>query len=419
MKHRTRVLLLALLCVAGLRAAGNPGAYALTGAKIVRVSGPVIEQGTVLIRGGLIEAVGEAITPPADAWVVDCKGLTIYPGLIDAMSEWGLLNTGPTPLVPISRGPEDRPLNASYLKAADLISPNDTRIESARNWGFTTAVSFPGTNIFAGQGSVFELAGERAGEMVVADAVGQRIILRTSGTRSYPGSLLGTIAYIRQVYLDAERYRLAKSIYEKHPQGLQRPAYDRTLEGVLASPRVLLPASRSYEIERMVALATELKLPAVIYVAHEAWRSVELLKKTNTPVLLSLRFPEKPRDFNPDENEPQRFTEFREKAPGTAGLLAKAQVKFAFYSDGISNPRDLLRAVRKTLDAGLSRTDAVRALTLSAAEIYGVDDRLGSIDKGKIANLVITSGDLLDEQMKIRYVFVDGNQFIPSSTVNP
>ena len=108
----------------------------------------------------------------------------------------------------------------------------------ARNGGFTTAVTFPNSNIFSGQGSVLDLAGERAGQMVVSEAVGQLIILKTNGFRSYPGSLMGTIAYVRQIYLDADHYKLAKSIYEKHPQGLQRPAYDRTLEGVIASPRV-------------------------------------------------------------------------------------------------------------------------------------------------------------------------------------
>src|SRR4051794_4621084 len=301
-----------------LRAQG-PGTYALKDARIVRVSGPVLEHGTVILRDGLIESVAENVTPPdanipKDAWVIDCKGLTVYPGLIDALSTWGLTNTPAPPAVvaggrggrgqvtvtpPVTnvtspgsiaparpaRGPEDRPLNTAWLKAVDQIFPTDSHIETARNGGYTTAVTFPTGNIFSGQGSVIDLAGERAGQMVVADAVGQFIILRTNGFRSFPGSLMGTIAYIRQIYLDADHYKLAKSIYEKHPQGLARPEYDRTLEGVLTSPRVLLPATRDVEIERMIALAKELKLNAVLYGGHEAWRAVGLLKETNTPVL--------------------------------------------------------------------------------------------------------------------------------------
>jgi hypothetical protein len=449
-KHLSVCLaVVALLCGAlNELGAQAPGAYALENARIVRVSGPVIANGTLVVRDGLIESIGENVNVPKDAWVIDCKGLTVYPGLIDALSTWGLTNTpttgaattggrgagrgqvvaapaspvpGPISVAPPAppRGPEDRPLNAAWVKAADQIFPNDSHIETARNGGYTTAVTFPAGNIFSGQGSVIDLAGERAGQMVVAESVGQFIILRTNGFRSFPGSLMGTIAYIRQIYLDADHYRLARSIYEKHPQGLPRPPYDRTLEGVLASPRVLLPATRNVEIERMIGLAKELKLNAVLYGGHEAWRAAGLLKETNTPVLVSLRYPQRARDADPAENEPFRLLELRDKAPTAAGALAKAGVRFAFYSDGVATPKELMRAVKKAIDAGLPHDDAVRALTLSAAEIYGVEDRIGSVDKGKIANLVVTDGDLFAEQTKVKYVFVDGAKFEPRPEAPP
>ncbi|MDQ1472577.1 MAG: hypothetical protein QOJ99_4057, partial [Bryobacterales bacterium] len=401
---------LAFFSLTGLPlSAQGRGAYALRDAKIVRVSGPVIEHGTVVVRDGLIEAVGENLTPPADAWVIDCKGLTIYPGLIDSLSNWGLTNTPPaataaggggrggrggavvvtpTPTgnpaalaaltAPPSRGPEDRPSNAAYLKAADQLFPTDRAIETARNGGFTSAVTFPTGNIFSGQGTVIDLAGDRAGDMVIAEAIGQLVTVpaggRGGGGRSYPGSLMGVFAYIRQIYLDSEHYKLARSIYEKHPQGLARPAYDRTLEGVLASPRVLLPATRDVEIERMLAFAKELKLNAVLYGGHEAWRSADSLKKAGVPVLLSLKYPEKAADSDPATEESLRVLELRDKAPTSAGALAKAGVRFAFYSDGLGTPRDLMRAVRKAVDAGLTSEAALRAMTLTPAEIYGVSD---------------------------------------------
>jgi hypothetical protein len=288
----------------------------------------------------------------------------------------------------------------------------DRSIQAARNGGYTTAVAFPRGNIFSGQGSVINLAGERPGQMVIADSVGQLISLRTTG-RGFPGSLLGSIAYVRQIYLDADHYKLAKSIYDKHPEGLPRPSYDRALEGVIESSLVLLPAGNVVEIERMVALAEELKLKAVLYGVPEAWRAAELLKRANMPVLVSLKYPEKARDADPALDEPIRVLQLRGKAPSTAGALAQAGVKFAFYSDGLASPRDLMRAVKKAIDAGLNSNDAIRALTLAPAEIYGVGNRIGSIDKGKIANLVVTDGDLFAEKTKTRYVFVDGNKFEP------
>lgn len=446
MRNRFRLVLPLVglaLAAGGSADAAGPGIFALTDVRVVRVSGAVIEHGTVVIRDGLIEAVGDKATLPPGTWTIDCKGLTVYPGLVDALSTWGLVNNPaplavpgggrggrggglPTPAPVITtvsgpstpaRGPEDRPFNTSFVKAADQLYPTDNNIEAARNGGFTTAVTFPAGNIFNGQGSAIDLAGDRIGQMVVADAVGQRILLRTSGSRSYPASLMGTIAYIRQIYLDAEHYRLARSIYEKHPQGLQRPAYDRTLEGVLASPRVLLPAVRAVEMERMISLAEELKLNAVIYGGQEAWRETELLSKVKMPVLVSLRFPEKPRDMDPADEESLRLLELREKAPGTAAALAKAGIRFAFYSDGLSNPRDLRKAVKKAIDSGLSPDDALRAMTLSPAEIYGLSDKIGSIDKGKIANLVVADGDLFADSTKIRYIFVDGTMFEPPNGV--
>jgi hypothetical protein len=416
--------LLALLGTAAIGVnAQTPGTYVLRDARIVRVSGPVIERGAVVIRNGLIEAVGDNVAPPAGAWVIDCSGLTVYPGLIDALSTWGLPGAAAALAAPAGRGgaqtgaqpasgPEDRPSNVSWTKAADQIVLTDRSIQAARNGGYTTAVAFPRGNIFSGQGSVINLAGERPGQMVIADSVGQLISLRTTG-RGFPGSLLGSIAYVRQIYLDADHYKLAKSIYDKHPEGLPRPAYDRALEGVIESSLVLLPAGNVVEIERMVALAEELKLKAVLYGVPEAWRAAELLKRANMPVLVSLKYPEKARDADPALDEPIRVLQLRGKAPSTAGALAQAGVKFAFYSDGLASPRDLMRAVKKAIDAGLNSNDAIRALTLAPAEIYGVGNRIGSIDKGKIANLVVTDGDLFAEKTKTRYVFVDGNKFEP------
>lgn len=421
--------------------AAPPQVFAIRGARIVTVSGPVIEKGIVLIRDGLIEDVGTAVSIPPDAWVIDAEGLVVYPGLIDALSSLGLseataapaqartgARTAQQPATPAqapqaetrpAQGPEDRPSNTSWLRAADIVNPSDSRLETARSAGFTTAVTFPQRGIFAGQGAVIALGGERAGQMVIASPAGLFLTLATAGFTSFPGSLMGVLAYIRQVYLDAEHYRLAKEFYARNPAGAQRPAYDRALEGVLEAPRVLLPASRAVEIDRMLRFAAELKLNAVLYGAHEAHKAADLLKKSGAPVLVSLRWPERSPDADPDQVESLRVLEFRELAPSTPAVLAKQGVRFAFYTDGIWNSRELTRAVRRAFEAGLSPQDAVRAFTLSAAEIYGVADRLGSIEKGKIANLIVTDGELFQEKTRVKYVFIDGVKYEPLPEAPP
>ena len=445
-------LVTALLLCCGLALAQSHPAVAIRNAKIVTVSGPVINKGTVVVRNGLIEAVGENVAVPADAMLVEGEGLTVYPGLIDALSTWaqpgapaaaptaaagrGGRGAAPSPTTattaaPVTtpaplpaRGPEDRPQTTSWVKIADELSPTDRRIESARSAGFTTAVTFPTRGIFGGQGAVVDLiTAEKAGEMVISSPVGQYISIgagRGFGG-GFPSSLMGYIAYVRQIYLDAEHYKLVKDAYAKNPNGMQRPEYDRALEGLLDSPRILLPANRLVEIDRMLHFAPELKQPFILYGGRETYRpeAAALLKKANIPMLLSMKWPEKTRDADPDDVDSMRTLETRDKAPSAASVLQKAGVKFAFYSDGLDAPRDLQSAVKKALDAGLSREDALRALTLSPAEIFKVSDRVGSIDKGKIGNLVVTRGEIFDDRTKVEMIFVDGRKYTPAADAAP
>lgn len=438
-------LVTALLLFCAYAMADGPVTVAIRNAKIVPVSGPVINKGTVVMHKGLITDVGENVQVPADAWVIEGEGLTVYPGLIDALSTVGMPGIAasaataggrgggrgtPTPAVattvattpaPRAMGPEDRPQTTSWTVAADEISPTDRRIETVRGGGITTTVAFPTRGIFGGQGSVLDLvAADKAGEMVVASPVGQYISL--AGGRGFgggfPTSLMGVIAYIRQIYLDAEHYKLVKDAYAKDPRGMERPEYDRALEGVLASPRILISANRLVEFDRMLRFAAELKQPTIVYGGREAYRegAAELFKKANTPILVSLKWPTLAPDTDPDNTPSMRSLEDIDKAPAAPAALKKAGVKFAFYSDGIDTPRDLQRAVKKAIDAGLSREDAIRAMTLSPAEIYGIDNRVGSIEKGKIGNLVVTRGDLFDDRTRVEMVFVDGKQYKPADT---
>ncbi len=430
--NRVIVSFVLAACVTAVNAE-VPSVLAIRNARVVTAAGPMLPKGTVVVRNGLIESVGANAAIPADAWVLDGEGLTVYPGLIDALSGWGIPEAAPS--APTGRGGggppaaliatatpvrpttgEDRQQNMSFQRAADLLRPTDRRLQEARNAGFTTSITFPSGGIIAGQGAAINLAGDKPGQMVLTSTVGLHLSLTSRGFTAFPGSLMGVIAYIRQVYLDAGHYQYAKDAYQRNPRGLRRPEYDRSLEGVLESPRILLPATRAVEIERMLRFAAELKKTAVLYGGHEAYRAADLLKSSATPMLVSLRWPERARDSDPDQVESLRTLELRDKAPSTPAALVKAGVPFAFYSAGIERPVEVIRAVKRALDAGLSREDAVRAMTLSPAEIYGLSDRLGSIEPGKIANLLITDGELFEERTRVKYVLIDGKKFEPAAT---
>lgn len=163
----------------------------------------------------------------------------------------------------------------------------------------------------------------------------------------------------------------------------------------------------------MIRFGKELNRPLVLYGGAEAWRSTESLRAADVPMLINLRWPERERDGDPDAEDSLRALETREMAPAGPAALAKAGVRFAFYSGGVEKPSEMRRAVKKAVDAGLTNEDALRAMTLGAAQIFGVDDRLGSLEAGKIANLFVTDGDWLAEKTAIKMVFVDGRKFEP------
>jgi hypothetical protein len=428
-------VLLAAVWITALAVAETPSAVAIRNARIVPVSGPMIAKGTVVIRNGLIADVGEGVAVPADAWVIDGEGLTVYPGLIDGLSTLGMggATAAPTGTMPAgggraalaaaaggasgppARGPEDRPMTTSWLKAADQVKTTDRRLELARNVGFTSAVTFPKTGIFAGQGAVINLGAERNEDMVIVPSAGQYVTMAANSFGGgFPSSLFGTMAYIRQIYLDAGRYKRVKAQYDASPRGLPRPEYDRALEGVIESPRILVPADSVIQIKRMIKFTAELKQPTILYGMHEAYNAPEVVKASGLPVLVSLHWPEKPRDGDPDEHDSLKTLELRDLAPTTPAALAKQGVLFGFYSDNVDAPRDWFRDIKKAMDHGLSAADALKALTLNVAQIYGVADRLGSIEKGKIANLVVTSGELLQARPPVKMVFIDGVKYEPT-----
>jgi imidazolonepropionase-like amidohydrolase len=411
---------------------GEPPYFAIRGAKIVPVSGRTAENSTIIISRGIIAAIGADAKIPDEAWIIDGKGLTVYPGLIDSFTDVGLMvapavgtpgapgatDTAPRPpqTQMAARGPEDRPGTTSWRNAADEVNLGDKRIESWRNGGFTTVVAAPKGGFFPGQAAVLDLAGDRPGDFVVKSPIAIPLNLSVMGgfNSGFPNSLMGVLAYVRQVFLDTDWSTRAQAAYEHNPH-VERPHYDRTETSLAAALQkhvlVLIPANNSVEIRRSLELADRWKVSGVIYGGQMAYEDAAEIAAKKLPVLVNAKWPEAEKDADPEDKPSLRELRFRDRASSAPVALAKANVKFAFYSGGLTAPKDVLKAVKKSIDTGLPADAALRALTLSAAEIYGVSDRMGSIEVGKIANLVVADGDLFEEKTKIKMVFVDGRKF--------
>jgi imidazolonepropionase-like amidohydrolase len=403
-----------------------PPYYAITNARIVTVSGAVIENGTVVIANGLIAAVGTNVTVPPEAWVIDGEGLTVYPGLFDALTDIGMPQqqgaggagaraAAPgAAAAPSADGPEDRPATFSSRAAAGALATDDSRIESWREGGFTTVMTIHADGFVTGQGAVVSLGAGLPAELVVRTPAALRLNLRAPrGPRGYPGSLFAVIAYQKQLFMDAAHHARASAADQARPAGLDRPVYDPMLEplGRAVAERwpVLIPGDEPREILRAVSLGSELGVRTVVYGAQHGYAVADQL--AGASVLVNLKWPEKKRDADPEAEESLSSLRTRAWAPSTPKALHEAGVPFAFYSGGVASPRDVLENVRTAVDAGLPQDAALRALTLGAAEIYGVADRLGSVERGKIANLIVTDGGIFDEDSKVKVIFVDGRKF--------
>jgi imidazolonepropionase-like amidohydrolase len=411
-----------LLGAAELRAQA-PVTYAIQGARVVPVSGAVIDNGTVVFSDGVITAVGANVTIPAGAQVIAGKGLTVYPGLIDMGSTVGL-EMPPVPRADNPRTTEDiERVKADYLlranfRAADHVNPTQTALLRAAGAGITSVLATPSGDAIRGQSALINtalpddepqigaVADERRGALVLRTPVALHVTFseQPGGGNAYPNSLMGVIAFVRQAFIDAQYWndstRMAKTFY--------RPAYDAMQPALSGRLPVAFEGETVREILRGLDMARSFKLDPLVTNAREADQVTSDLKSANARVIVSLNYPTRPLNLAPDADEPLRTLRARRDAPKTAAALAKAAIPFAFSTSGLSEPRDFIKNAAKAVQNGLSRDDALKALTLQAATIAGAADRVGSLVPGKIANVLVTEGDLFDDKMQIRHVFVGG-----------
>ena len=237
------------------------------------------------------------------------------------------------------------------------------------------------------------------------------------GGNAYPNSLMGVVAFVRQTFLDAQHYQAAQRFADNTAAPptrrlASRPAYEPALEALQPALARRMPVAfrgdTAREILRALDMAKAFKLETIVTGAREADQVATDLKSADARVIVGLDYPKRPTALAPDADESLSTLRARANAPKTAAALAKAGVPFAFASGTLEDPRDFIKNAAKAVQSGLSGDDAVRALTLQAATIAGAADRVGSLEVGKLANVLVTDGDLFAEKTTVKHVFVEG-----------
>ena len=453
--------------VAGQMPARAPR-YAITNARIVTVAGPPIEKGTLVMRDGVIEEVGPSVAAPSDAVVVDGTGLVVYPGLID-MSNSTIVEggaaaatgaAGAAPAAQTGRGgrgtavatpdsitwaDQEREARARFLHpdadASKIVVTDGDDLRRLAAAGITSALAVPAQGIIRGQsalvnitappdpGEISALATYRRGSVVVRSGVAQHVVFATGrgagggegGGGGYPGALLGVIAFARQAFLDGQWQKEARTFADRHKDaavGPFEPELDALAPALDRRMAVAFEAGEEREIVRALNFAKEFNLDPIIVGGAEAAAVIDDLKAAKARVIVSVNFQAAGGGGGRggfgggrgggEADTPIRITRMRQNAVRVPSALEKAGIPFAYTIGGLQSPGDFVRAVARTVkEGGLPEDAAVKALTLGAARLAGAGDRLGTIEKGRMANVIVTEGSLLDSP-RIRYVFVAG-----------
>ncbi len=436
-------------------------ATAITGAKIVTSPGRVIEKGTVVIRDGLIEAVGSDVDVPFDATVIDGEGMTIYAGFIDASTSKGV-PTGDESGRQSGSGLDRRDIDLATQIAASTQQVNrkgifpdysaarnlKINLDDAKAWreaGFTVVHVMPSGELMNGTSAVVALVDPNTTatrESILQSDFAAAAGWRSSG-RGYPTSLMGTMAHLRQTLLDGQHYQTSWEIYRRVKRGIKRPPNDPAMESIGAMLNreipVVFPASSIDEVYRAQNLAKEFGLALILDGVQKGHEFVSDLQTSTAPVILRMNFSEKPKlgeavrggrgGFGGrrrggsseapkiDKRIPVAKGVFEERSSQweneikNAASLAAAGVKFVFSTEGTKDVPTFIENLRLAIEHGLSADDALASLTIRPAQLFGLQDQLGTIEKGKIANLVVMTGDLENKDSKVRYTFVNGQSF--------
>ena len=427
MKRLVPLLLLILICITGYAQETFPindiqfkksGKYALINATIYKdaVSSPV-SGGTILIVDGKINAVGQNVSIPGDALVKDCKGKMIYPSFIDIYSDYGM------PALPANQsrgfgGPSQMTSNAKNAagwnaaikaeqNAFQVFQVNENKAKDYRSNGFGLMNVHVMDGIVRGTGSVVSLAHKSNNLALLKDKSSAHFSFnKGSSTQDYPGSLMGVISLIRQTFLDGNWY---KNKPESEGTNLSLAAFNE-----IQNYPLIIEGGDKWQDLRAYKLGKEFGKNFIILAGTNEYQRVNEIKNTGAKFIVPLNFPNAQDVEDPNDARFVALADLKhwEMAPTNAGALEKAGIQFALTQYGLRDASTFVSNLSKAIQNGLSETYALKALTTIPAQLLGIQDRFGSIENGKYANLIITNGPLFKEKTIILENWIQGEQYV-------
>jgi len=391
-------------------------AYALTNATIYVDYKTKIDKGTLLIRDGIIENVGANLTIPAGYIKVDLAGKYIYPSMIDAFTNYGLPEVergrgrrfgGPEQINSDTKGAynANEAIKSEY-NASDFFDVNAKDAKQLRDIGFGSVMTFRPDGLARGT-SAFVTLGEQTAnkELLVSSVAANYSFNKGTSSQDYPSSRMGFIAVLRQTYMDADWY---KSLNPK-------PFTDKSLDAWLATQSLpqVFDVGDWKEILRADKLGDEFGVQYVIKGNGDEYRRINDIKATGDALIIPLDFPDPMDVDDPIDAQSVSLEDLKhwELAPANPGILEKAGINFALTTSGLKSKRDFWNNLRKAVQYGLSEEGALKALTYTPASLLRISNRVGSLNKGMVANFIVTNGSLFDDNADIFENWIQGNEY--------
>lgn len=384
------------------------GTFALVNARIETVTQGVIENGTLIIQNDVIVAMGADVSIPDNAIVIDCSGQTVYPGLIDAGTQVGLVE-----VAAVARTRDNAEVGeiTPHIEALTAVNPNSVVIPVTRVSGVTTVLTQPSGGLLPGQAAMINLHGYTPDQMSIAGMEYMMMTFPREGRRSRRDRRTDKeikeaydkgVKKLNDTWDQAELYHRIDSAYVASNMTGARPEYNPQLRSLLPVLRGEMPlivtVNAAKDIKNAIEWVQERDIEKPIFSGvAEGWRVANLLEAAGIPCLVG-----------PVLSTPTRDSDRFDKPYANAGLLHKAGVKVAIRTGEIENVRNLPFNAGFAAAYGMGREEALRAVTIAPAEIFGISDMVGSLEVGKKANVIVTDGDPFETQTNINHVFIDG-----------